>query len=85
MSPIRTLGLPGRRASVAHFGRTLCVTRTQDWRRNTMGRPGPRWAIGQGPHAEPEPVPITGALQAAPHGIHVYQVPTRIVLSQLTL
>lgn len=41
MSPIRTPGLPGRPASVAHLGRTLCVTRTQDWQRNTMGRPGP--------------------------------------------
>jgi hypothetical protein len=37
------------------------------------------------PGAEPEPVPITGALQAAPHGIQVCQVPTRIVLSYLML
>jgi hypothetical protein len=36
MSPIRTPGLPGRPASVAHLGRTLCLTRTQDWQRNTM-------------------------------------------------
>jgi hypothetical protein len=46
MSPIRTPGLPGCRASVAHFGRTLCVTRTEDWQRNTMGRPGPRGRSG---------------------------------------
>jgi hypothetical protein len=85
MSPIRTPGLPGRRASVAHPGRTLCVTRTEDWQPNTMGRPGSPWGDRTGPDAEPEPVPITGALQAAPHGIQVCQVPTRIVLSYLTL